>query len=92
MRKDHKFCSLDILAYQASLFEGGRYVLVLGDVAESESRIYTLMHEDNYTGNLSDDYSLSIDLHSAYRTTVTVADRYDAMLYYYETTPIRVLR
>ena len=92
VRKDHEFCSLDILAYQASLFEGGRYVLVFGDVTESESRIYTLIHEDNYTGNLSDDYSLSMDLHSAYRTTVTVADRYDAMLYYYETTPIRILR
>ena len=92
VRKDHEFCSLDILAYQASFFDGGRYVLVFDDLTENESSIYKLIHEDNYIGNISDDYSLSTDLHSTFRVRLTVADSYDAMLYYYETTPIRVLR
>ncbi len=90
-RKDHSYCSQDILAYQAKFFEGGKYVLVFDDVTEDQSRIYSIIHEDNFTGCAGEGYTVYMDLYKTYRMKITVADRYDAMIYYYETTPIRCL-
>ena len=91
VRKDHTYCSEDIMAYQASFFEEGRYVLVFDDISEDQSRLYRTIHEDNYTGLIGDEYALSMDLHKTYHIKLKAADRYDAMLYYYETTPIKIL-
>ena len=90
-RKDHAYCSQDILAYQAKYYEGGKYVLVFDDVTEDYSRIYKLIHEDNFTGCAGEGYTIYMDLYKTYRLKMKVAERYDAMIYYYETTPIRCL-
>lgn len=90
-RKDHRLCSLDILAYQASFFEGGKYVLVFDDVTEEQSKLYKIIHEDNFVGAVADEYSLSVNLRKTYRIKMKVADSYDAMIYYFETTPIKCL-
>ena len=90
-RKDHEFCSQDILAYQARFFEDGKYVLVFDDITEDYSRIYNLIHEDNFTGCAGEGYTVYMDLYKSYRVKMKVAERYDAMIYYYETTPIRCL-
>ena len=90
-RKDHRFCSLDILAYQASLFEDGKYVLVFDDVTEEQSKLYKIIHEENFVGVVPDEYSVSVDLRKSYRLNIKATDSYDAMIYYYETSPIKCL-
>jgi len=90
-RKDHAYCSQDIMAYQARYFDDGRYALVFNDVTEEQSRIYNIIHEDNFTGIAGEGYTLYMDLHKTYRVKMKVAERYDAMIYYYQTTPIRCL-
>lgn len=90
-RKDHEYCSQDVLAYQAKFFEDGKYALVFDDITEEQSRIYNIIHEDNFTGCAGEGYTVYMDLYKTYRVKLKVAERYDAMIYYYQTTPIRCL-
>ena len=89
-RADHDYCSDDVLAYQAKDF-GGCYVLDYTSITEDDGEVYKIIHSDNFTGMAGEGYTVYMDLYKTYRIKLTVADRYDAMIYYYETTPIRCL-
>lgn len=89
-REDHEYCSEDVLAYQAKYFDEGSYCLDFASVSEKDGRVYKLLHNPNFTGAAGEGYNLYMDLYKTYRAKLVAADHYDAMIYYYETTPIRV--
>ncbi|MCR4690722.1 MAG: erythromycin esterase family protein [Lachnospiraceae bacterium] len=90
-RLDHSYCSDDPLAYQARFFEGGRYCLDLGSIADETSRLYHLLHSPCFFGMIGEGYSPLNDIGKADRYRIVPADRFDAILYYYDCTPIRPL-
>ena len=90
-RKNHNFCSGDRLAYQAKFFEGGRYCLKFDDVTDENSKVYKMIHNMNFTGIMGEGYTFYVDIYRSYRLKMVVADRYDAMIYYYDVTPIETI-
>lgn len=90
-RKNHNFCSSDRLAFQAKDFEDERYVLVFDDVTDTKSDVYDIIHHMNFTGVMGEGYTFYVDIYKSYRTKLIVADRYDAMIYYYDVTPIETI-
>ncbi len=87
-RADHDFCSDDILAYQARYFEGGRYCLDFTKITDSNSRLYKLIHSNVFTGMVGEGYNLLNEIQKGYRIKLIPADRYDAIIYYYNASPI----
>lgn len=90
-RADHTYCSDDRLAYQAKFFDGGRYALVFSGITESDGKVYDIINNENFTGCAGEGYNIFMDIYKGYRVRLVAAERYDAMIYYYETTPIRCL-
>ena len=87
-RANHDYCSEDPLAYQAQFFEGGRYCLDFTKMTEADGKIYKLVHRKVFTGMVGEGYSRLNDLNRLERIKLVLADRYDAMIFYYEVTPI----
>lgn len=90
-RADHTYCSDDRLAYQAKFFDGGRYALVFSNVTEYDGKVYNIINNENFTGCAGEGYNIFMDIYKSYRVKLVATERYDAMIYYYETTPIRCL-
>lgn len=90
-RKNHNFCSNDRLAYQAKYFDDERYVLVFDDVTDEKSDIYKIIHHMNFTGLMGEGYTFYVDIYRSYRLKLIVTERYDAMIYYYDVTPIETI-
>ena len=90
LREDHEYTSEDMLAYQAQFFEGGVYCLDFAKVTDSSSRIWKWLHTPHFTGCAGEGYNAYMDMYRTYRSKLVVSDHYDAMIYFYETTPIRV--
>ena len=88
-RANHDFCSDDILAYQAQFFEDGRYCLDFRKITDENSRIYRTVHSRIFTGLVGEGYNLLGEAATKnYRSRMVPADRYDAVIYYYQATPI----
>ena len=88
-RANHDFCSDDILAYQAQFFEGGRYCLDFQKITDENSKVYRTIHSRIFTGLVGEGYNLLGEAATRnYRIRLVPADRYDAMIYYYQATPI----
>ena len=87
-RADHFYCSNDPLAYQASFFEGGQYCLDFSKVGEEERELYRTIHSPLFTGLVGEGYNILSDIGKSYRLKCVPADRYDAVVYYFSTTPI----
>ncbi len=91
-RNNHRFCSGDILAYQAKYFEGGRYYLELDKVPENTD-IYLITSQPNYMGYIGEGYSADFYLYPEIniRSKEVLAENFDAMVYVYHVNPIKVL-
>lgn len=91
-RNHHRFCSGDILAYQAKYFEGERYYLELDKVPES-SETYSIISKPNYMGYIGEGYSADFYLYPEIyiRNKEVVVEIFDAMIYVYHVNPIKVL-
>lgn len=91
-RNNHRFCSGDILAYQAKYFEGERYYLELDKVPEY-SDIYSIISKPNYMGYIGEGYSADFYLYPEIyvRNKEVVVEIFDAMIYVYHVNPIKVL-
>lgn len=91
-RNNHRFCSGDILAYQAKYFEGERYYLELDKVPEG-SDIYTIISKPNHMGYIGEGYSADFYLYPEIyvRNKEVVVEIFDAMIYVYHVNPIKVL-
>ncbi len=87
-RADHEYCSDDPLAYQARYFEGGRYCLDFTKLKDTESRVYRTAHDKIFNGLVGEGYNALIDISKNYRISCVPAERYDAVVYYYEVSPI----
>lgn len=92
IRNNHRFCSGDILAYQAKYFEGERYCLELDKVPEG-SDIYSIISKPNYMGYIGEGYSADFYLYPEIyvRNKEVVVEIFDAMIYVYHVNPIKVL-
>ena len=91
VRADHFYCSSDPLAYQAQFFEGGIYCLDFAQITDTDSMIFRLLHTPGFTGCAGEGYNAYTDFYRSYRSKMVIADHYDAMIYFYETTPIRAM-
>ena len=87
-RANHDYCSDDLLAYQAQYFEGGRYCLDFASVDKTHKKVYNIIHRLNWTGMAGEGYSSNWEVYKSYRARMIAVDHYDAMIYYYETSPI----
>ena len=88
-RADHDFCSDDILAYQACFFEGGRYCLDFSKITDKSLKVYQTVHSRVYMGLVGEGYSLLGEAAGRNdRIRIVPADRYDAVIYYYQKEPI----
>jgi len=88
-RNNYKFCSADILAYQAKNL--GTYYLDFASV-DSNSNVYQYINEAINTGSIGESYSiLNHILASTVRLHCEINYLYDAMIFVYEATPIEVI-
>ena len=87
-RANHDYCSDDLLAYQAQYFDGGRYCLDFASVDKTHKKVYNIIHRLNWTGMAGEGYSSNWEVYKSYRARMIATDHYDAMIYYYETSPI----
>ena len=87
-RADHVYCSDDPLAYQAKFFDGGWYCLDYTKLSDTDSAVYKTVHSLVFTGLVGEGYNVLSDISKSYRMKIVPADRYDAVVYYYEVNPI----
>lgn len=88
-RADHEFCSDGILSYQAKFFDEGRYCLDFTKLTPDDGKVYKLVHSDTFMGLAGEGYNANSDIYKGYRQKMIQADRFDAVIYYYNVTPIR---
>ena len=85
-----EFCSDDALAYQVKDLPGNVYYLDFSKV-DAGSALGKKIGEAGATGSLSEAYSWVYKvLKSSYQVFHAPTDMYDAMILYYETTPIEI--
>ena len=87
-RADHFYVSEDPLAYQAKFFEGSTYCLDFTKIDDTDSKVYKTVHSGLFTGLVGEGYNQIGDVEKLYRIKMVPADRFDAVIYYYEVTPI----
>ena len=87
-RADHFYCSDDPFAYQAKFFENGTYCLDFSKVTDENSTIYKNLHSMIFCGAAGEGYGAIQDLYRQERSKFVPVDRFDAMIFYYEVTPI----
>jgi len=87
-RANHDYCSDDLLAYQAQFFENGVYCLDFASVDKTHKKVYNIIHRLNWTGMAGEGYTSDWEVYKSHRARLIATDHYDAMIYYYETTPI----
>jgi len=88
-RKNHKFVSADILAYQAK--DLGTYYLDFSKV-DKNSSTYQYISKPIYTGSLGESYSiLNTILQDSVRIYCEPNYLFDSMIFIYETTPLNLL-
>lgn len=92
VRRNHRFCSADPLAYQAKYMDDGMYYLDFSMVSEESKKLYGQIHKKTPMGNIGEGYSWVWYLfpNSVYRPSQIPTDMYDAMIYFYHATPIKV--
>ena len=91
LRQDFNFCSDDILAYQAKFFDGESYCLNFTEVDDTNSEVYKRIHGRGFMGLVGEGYSSLTGIRKDDRIKMIQGDRFDAVIYYYDVTPIRVL-
>ena len=91
LRKDFNFCSDDILAYQAKYFDGESYCLNFKEIDDTNSEVYKRIHKNGFMGLVGGGYSAASGMRKDDRVNLIQGDRFDAVIYYYNVTPIRVL-
>lgn len=87
-RADHYYCTDDPLAYQAKFFENGTYCLDFSRVTDENSSVYKKIHSYVLSGLIGEGYSPLNDLGNSHRTAIVPTKRFDAVIYFYEVTPI----
>ncbi len=89
-RGDYTFCSANPLAYQAKKL-GGMYYLDIHRAAEL-TEIETLFNNQIHTGSLGESYSVLMKfIPTSHRVQLDPRNYYDAMIFVYSATPIRIL-
>jgi len=89
-RVTHKFCSADILAYQAKYMESGEYLLDFELAAENED-LKELLNSYKNAGDIGENYSFIMSiLPSSTRKKQVFTNLYDAMIFEYEAMPIEI--
>ena len=87
-RADHYYETDDPLAYQAKFFEGNTYCLDFTSLNDEAGKVYKTVHSSIFTGQVGEGYNLVADVSKTHRIKLVPADRYDAVIFYYEVTPI----
>ena len=90
-RGDHKFCSADIFAANAGKI-GGSYYLDFSNALAQNGKAWELLNTHINMGSLGEGYTWLMNfLPTSHRLNAKPADLYNAMIFFYETTPIQVL-
>ncbi len=86
-RVNVKFNSSDALAYQAKDFPEGRCYVDFASVP-ADGTLGKMIHSPMRTGSMGEDYSFMYKVGKIFSTVnCAPADMYDAMIFYYQTTP-----
>ena len=91
LRQDFNFCSDDILAYQAKFFDKESYCLNFKEIDDTNSEVYKRVYKNGFMGLVGEGYSAATGMRKDDRISLIQGDRFDAVIYYYNVTPIRVL-
>ncbi len=91
-RGDYKFCSADPMAYQAKYFDN-MYCINFSDVFDKQTgATYETISEPMYMGYLGESYNPMMHfMPTSCRVKNLVYEGFDAMIYVYKATPIKVL-
>lgn len=87
-RKNHYFCSEDPIAEQAQYQEDGMFYLDFSVVTDTNCELYQLIHQECNMGLVGEGYSEWMMASKSYLMKVVPAERYDAVIYVYQATPI----
>ena len=60
-------------------------------LTEEDGKVYKLVHEPNFMGMAGEGWNVYMDFNKTYHEKMIQADRFDAVIYYYNATPIRTL-
>ena len=91
-RGDYKFCSADPMAYQAKYFDN-MYCINFSDVLDKGAgATYETVSKPMYMGYLGESYDPMMHfMPTSCRVKDKVYEGFDAMIYVYKATPIKVL-
>lgn len=87
-RANHEFCSSDPLAMHAKDFNGEVYALDFTKITDEDSELYKTVHSEMFMGLIGEGFNENWYTYKSYRAKVVPADKYDAVVYYYEANPI----
>ena len=90
-RRNHKFCSTDVVAYQAKNYDDGAFFLDYDKVSEN-TELYDIISNPNIVGGVGEGYMPDNDFcQDNQRDKLVMKDCYDGVVYYYSVNPIEVL-
>ena len=91
-RGNYKFCSADPMAYQAKAFDN-MYCIRFSDVLDkSAGETYETISQPMNVGSLGESYTPMMHfMPTSHRVNMEVYKGFDAMIYVYKATPIKVL-
>lgn len=91
-RKDISFNSTDPMAAQAKYFPKKSYYINILNVNNRDEEINNVIGNNNRIISVGEGYSSFMKLlPDSYRPKVILKDKYDGMIYFYETNPIKIL-
>lgn len=89
-RGDYNFCSADIFASNAQKINSS-YYLDFDEAMEQGGTASDYINREQYMGSIGEGYSFSMHfLPMSHRVKAKPADMYNAMVFYYKTTPIEI--
>ena len=60
-------------------------------LTKEDGKVYDLVHSSGMMGMVGEGHSDQVYIYKSYRQNLVQADRFDAVIYYYDVTPIRCL-
>ena len=89
-RRNHKFCSTDVVAYQAKNYDDGAFFLDYDRVG-TDTELYDIISNPNIVGEAGEGYVPDNDFcQDNQRAKIIMKDCFDGVVYYYRVNPIEV--
>ena len=91
VRRDHDFCSADVVAWQAKNYADGRFFLDFDEVG-TDTELYQIISTPNLVGEMGEGYIPDNDYcRDNMRAEIIMNQCFDGMVFYYKVNPIRII-